>query len=115
VADQERPGMMLIRSRCALDAVNLWKQFHDELPSLTEPSSNELRDYRWRCSISRDDWIKLAGKLAEQVTYGNFKQAVHDELTQANKSGPYLQIWSTMAQLQRAEQDESGVVAWNCD
>jgi hypothetical protein len=57
-----------------------------QLPSMTEPQSNELRDYRWRLGVTREDFVKLAARLAEQVTYSNFKSAVHDRKGQANKS-----------------------------
>jgi hypothetical protein len=103
VIDAQNQGRMLIRCRCAIDAANLWKNHHDALPSMTEPVSREDRDYRWRLSISRRDWIKLAGRLAETVQYDNFKSAVHRNPSQGSKSGSYLRIWSTMADLQRSE------------
>jgi hypothetical protein len=104
VVDQQRPGTMLIRARCGVDAANLWKQFHGELPSMTEPVSNELRDYRWRLSCSKDDWVRLAGRLAADIDYGNFKDACHKEPSQQSKSSALLKIWATMVDIQRQEQ-----------
>ena len=46
---------------------------------MTPPSSDEARDYR-RLSISRKDWIKLAGLLASAVDYPNFKDVVGKRL-----------------------------------
>src|SRR5260221_12256765 len=59
---------------------------------MTPPSSDEARDCRCRLSISREDWIKLAGKLAEEVDYPNFKMAVHERADQANKHAAYAEI-----------------------
>ena len=64
---------MLVHVRCALDIANLYRDHHEALPSMTEPQSNELRDYRWRLGVTREDFVKLAARLAEQVTYSNFK------------------------------------------
>jgi hypothetical protein len=105
VVDQQRPGMMLVRARCGVDIANLYGQFEGELPSMTEPVSSELRDYRWRCSISKDDFVKLAGKLAEQVDYGNFKAAVAKEPSQQNKSEAYHRVWAELLAVQRDEQN----------
>jgi hypothetical protein len=68
------------------------------------PISREDRDYRWRLSISRRDWIKLAGRLAETVQYDNFKSAVHRNPSQGSKSGSYLRSdprWQTCNVLKR--------------
>ena len=70
---------------------------------MTPPSSDEARDYRWRLSISRKDWIKLAGLLASDVTYPNFKMAVHERADQANKKAAYAEIWWTMRRVQMEE------------
>ena len=48
-------------------------------PSIESPTSDESRDYRWRMSISREDWLTLAGRLAASIDYSNFKNAVHDQ------------------------------------
>jgi hypothetical protein len=102
VADNQRPGRMLIRARCRADIFNLYKT-HEGLQSMESPTSDEMRDYRWRISIDRIEWIILAGRLGQEVDYPNFKSAVHQHADQANKYGPYLQIWSTMKGLQERE------------
>jgi hypothetical protein len=61
------------------------------------------RGYRWRVSVSFDDWVKLAGRLAEQVTYGNFKRACHERSDQANKTLAYGKVWLVLADVQRDE------------
>jgi hypothetical protein len=105
VADSQRSGRMLIRARCRADIFNLYKA-QQGLQSMESPTSDEMRDYRWRISIDRIDWIILAGRLAQEVDYPNFKSAVHQHADQDNKYGPYLQIWSTMKGLQEREDPE---------
>jgi hypothetical protein len=105
VADTQRPGRMLIRARCRADIFNLYHA-HQGLKSMEPPTSDEMRDYRWRISIDRIDWIILAGRLAQEVDYPNFKSAVHEHANQSNKYGPYLQTWSTMKGVQDREVPE---------
>jgi hypothetical protein len=80
---------MLIRARARTDIFNLFDANQD-LPSIGRPTSDESRDYRWRMSISKADWIRLAARLAEAVDYSNFKNAVHDQPDQGNKGRAYL-------------------------
>jgi hypothetical protein len=77
---------MLVRARCRQDIVNLYDAHAGTLSSMEKPTSDESRDYRWRMSVSREDWIVLAGRLAAAVDYSNFKSAVHDRPNQRNKS-----------------------------
>src|SRR5260221_8891595 len=96
VRDAERAGHVLVRARARADINNLYRAHRQSCPSMTPPSSDEARDYRYRLSISREDWIKLAGKLAEEVDYPNFKMAVHEGADQANKHAAYAGIWWIM-------------------
>ena len=103
VTDSMKPGWLLIRARARADIDNLYQAHSESCPSMTPPSSDEARDYRWRLSISRKDWIKLAGLLASDVTYPNFKMAVHERADQANKKAAYAEIWWTMRRVQTDE------------
>jgi hypothetical protein len=67
---------------------------------MRRPTSDDARDYRYRLSISKRDWVKLAAELASEVDYPNFKSAVHDRPDQENKSRAYLEIWSIMHDVQ---------------
>jgi hypothetical protein len=73
VIDKMEPGQMLIRARSEKDIKNLFNRYRDKCPSMREPTSDEARDYRWRLSIAKEDWQKLAGLLAAAVDYSNFK------------------------------------------
>ena len=70
---------------------------------MRKPTSDETRDYRWRLSISKRDWVKLAGLLAAAVDYPNFKAEVHRRRDQANKGRAYAEVWATMHALQMDE------------
>ena len=94
---------MLIRARCEKDTKNLYDRYRKVCPSMRKPTSDDTRDYRWRLSISKRDWVKLAAELASEVDYPNFKSAVHDRPDQDNKGRPYLEIWSIMHALQLDE------------
>ncbi len=104
VIDKMEPGRMLIRARCKRDVQNLYNRYRKACPSMRKPTGDETRDYRWRLSISKRDWVKLAAELASEVDYPNFKSAVHDRPDQANKNGPYLEIWSTIHAVQVDEE-----------
>jgi hypothetical protein len=100
VIDKQEPGRMLIRARCEKDIQNLYDRYRKVCPSMREPTSDDNRDYRYRLSISKRDWVKLVAELASNVDYPNFKTAVHQRRDQENKNRPYLQIWSTMHAVQ---------------
>jgi hypothetical protein len=102
VVDLEREYRMLIRARCRADIFNLFNANQD-LQSIERPTSDESRDYRWRMSIGKADWVQLAARLAEAVDYSNFKNAVHDQPDQLNKGRAYLSIWRVMHDVQLAE------------
>jgi hypothetical protein len=103
VTDSTKRGWLSIRARARADINNLYREHRQACPSMTPPSSDEARDYRYRLSISRKDWIKLVGKLTEEVDYPNFKMAVHERADQANKHAAYAEIWWTMRRIQLDE------------
>ena len=77
---------MLVRARCRQDTRNLYELAKD-LPPVEKPNSDETRDYRWRVSLDRNDWLTLAGRLAAGVGYSNFKSAVAKEPSQQKERG----------------------------
>jgi hypothetical protein len=100
VIDKTKPGRMLIRARCEKDIKNLYNRYRDKCPSMRKPTSDDTRDYRYRISISKRDWVKLAGLLAAAVDYPNFKAEIHQRPDQANKGQAYAEVWATMHRLQ---------------
>jgi hypothetical protein len=100
VIDKMEPGRMLIRARCEKDINNLFTKYRKACPSMRKPTSDDTRDYRYRLSISKPDWVKLVAELASNVDYPNFKAAIHQRPDQENKGRPYLDIWSIMHAVQ---------------
>ena len=74
---------------------------------MEEPTSDPSRDYRWRMSVSKADFVKLAGRLAEAIDYPNFKSAVAKEPSQRNKSTAYHDVWENLRQVQ-VEENQDG-------
>ena len=75
VVDTQRPGRLLVRARCKADIDGLYEMAKD-LASIEKPTSGTLRDYRHRLSCDREDWLRIAVRLADGVTYSNFKSEV---------------------------------------
>jgi hypothetical protein len=103
IDSQHGDDRMLIRARCKADIYNLFDLYRRDLTSMEPPTSDESRDYRWRMSISRREWISLAAKLASNIDYSNFKDVVHQRPDQGNKSTAYARIWGTMMDVQITE------------
>jgi hypothetical protein len=91
------PGMMQIRARTLGDIQALKDAMHLQERIIETPGA----DYRWRLVVTPRLFKNIMVDLAERVTYGNFKNAVHDTPGQEDKAGPYLRVWATMNQLQR--------------
>jgi len=95
VIDRQRPGRMLVRARCRQDIENLYEMAKD-LASIEKPTSDESRDYRYRMSVDREDWLRLACRSAQRVDYDNFKSAVAKEPSQQNKLEAYHEVWAAL-------------------
>jgi hypothetical protein len=111
VRDRQTNGGVLIRARAKADIDNLHRRFGKRY-KMTQPRSDETRDYRWRVSMKRRDWVKIVAQLASEVDYCNFKSAVHARPDQANKDSAYLSVWSAMLAVQRAEDPKQPQSSW---
>ena len=58
-------------------------------------------DYRWRIVLTPSKWIVIAMKLAEDVDYGNFKNAASANGIDTHS---HHQVWSIMMAEQRREE-----------
>jgi hypothetical protein len=76
VVDLQREDRMQIHARCCTDIHNLYAA-HKDLPSIERPTSHEHRDYPWRMSIGKADWIRASlrfspGQIfAERAVFGS--------------------------------------------
>jgi hypothetical protein len=111
VRDRERKGRVLVRARVEGDVRNLYRRFGRRF-KMTRPRSDEDRDYRWRVSIRKRDWVKIVGQLASEIDYTNFKSAVHARPDQGNKDSAYLSVWRAMLAVQRAEDPVQPRMSW---
>lgn len=86
VAHNADPDRVLIRARCRgdIDAV--------AGPLGREPVLLHDADYAWRVEASRAEWSALLQEFAAEITYPNFKSAVHDPA----HHDAYLRVWSVM-------------------
>jgi hypothetical protein len=57
------------------------------------------RDYRWRATVSRDDWEQAVAQLARAIDYPNFKSEVARRQG-ADRAHRYGEVWSVMYDLQ---------------
>jgi hypothetical protein len=115
VIDNQRPGRMLVRARCRQDIMNLYNEHHETLASMEVPTSDPSRDYRWRMSILKKDFVKLAGRLARAIDYPNFKAAVQGCPDQQNKTLAYGKVWENLHEVQQDENQDGSVreAAWD--
>jgi hypothetical protein len=102
VRDNQKKGHVLIRARAKADIWNLYRRFHAK-HKMSRPKADENRDYRWRVSMKKRDWARIAYKLSMEISYTNFKNEVHTHADQENKNSAYLSVWSAMLRVQHGE------------
>lgn len=69
VVDPEDSQRLVVRARVRHDLVRLRRY----LPTLTEIERTPDRDYEFRARCQRSEWAAAAGKLANEISYENFK------------------------------------------
>jgi hypothetical protein len=95
VAHRDDPDTLLVRAR-SRDDLEALRDRH--LPAL-EIHEHAGADYRWRATVTRTEWGRVAATLATEIDYPNFKSAV------AARQGPdraelYHDVWGVMYWLQ---------------
>ncbi len=60
-----------------------------------EPVRLEDADYAWRVEVTRDEWQAAMRVLVGEITYPNFKSAVHDPA----HHDAYMKVWGAMLAL----------------
>jgi hypothetical protein len=111
VRDRQTKGRVLVRARAKADIMNLYRRFSRRF-KMTPPRSDETRDYRWRISMRKKDWVKIVARLASEIDYTNFKDEVHKRSDQANKHSAYLSVWSALLRVQQAEDPVQPRTSW---
>ena len=103
VADYYRPGHLVVRARFEKDIRALCKLV-GEIEADPTPERTPGQDYLWRISIGNVTWGRVLARMAEEITYHNFKGAVHGDPI---RDRAYGRCWSAM----RNAQDEAAAPA----
>jgi len=90
-----------IRARVKNDLVALKKNF---LPHLGKISGDKGTDYKYRARASQADFAIALLRMALDINYDNFKDAVADRQGMA-RSNLYHEVWDTLYQLQTSKTD----------
>ncbi len=99
VVDKGEPeGCLCVRTRVREDIENLC-----QLESLTSYADaieeSRFSDYRFRIHVKREDWVKAAADLADQIDYDNFKNAVKARQG-TERASFYNQVWNDLYGMQ---------------
>lgn len=63
--------------------------------------SYDFSDYPWRVLVSRAEWADFLVQASEEITYGNFKNAVH--ANDHKRAGIYGGVWQELLRLQSTD------------
>lgn len=107
VANRDNPGYLLVRARMPGDLEAL-KSRH--LPELGPIAETPERDYRFRASVGNKPFAAAVGRIAEDITYTNFKNEVK-HVQGDQRAAWYSDVWSIMydMQSQREKEEAAGV------
>jgi len=88
--------MLAVRSRVAGDLEALREKY---MPELSKPIATPRGDYKYRASITHEDFARGMAKLSQDIHYDNFKTAVGK--TQGyEREHVYHGVWSAAMQLE---------------
>jgi hypothetical protein len=103
----EKPtGTICLRARSKADM----QAFVELMPGCTKPIHTPQGDYPWRVNVSRSRFNREFYRLAETITYPNFKQKVAE--TNPERAELYAPVWAHLMEIEREEsnQSESGLI-----
>src|SRR5262249_21064498 len=96
VQDLDDPNRILVRARAPKDLEAL----REQIPDLqTQDTSDAEHDYGWRAFVTRDQWTEAVARLAGEIDYGNFKNAVHEQQG-PERAHIYMRVWTDLLELQ---------------
>jgi hypothetical protein len=97
VVHRDDPNRLLVRARTREDLEAL----REQIPDL-ELVEDEHADYHWRTIVDRMQWFGALVRIAEDIDYDNFKDAVRREQG-PERAALYGRVWSELRTLQRSE------------
>jgi hypothetical protein len=93
--DDIQQGTLTIRVRVRSDLETLKQRY---LPSLGEISASSSTDYRYRAKASREAFAVALSRIALDLNYSNFKDAVAVRQGK-DRSHVYTSVWSALTKL----------------
>jgi hypothetical protein len=94
VAHRDDPDLVLVRARVQDDLLAL----RDLAPGIA-PWLDPSADYAWRAEMPRDEWSRVIAALANEIDYGNFKDAVA-AWQGYERARLYTEVWFVMRGLE---------------
>ncbi len=95
VVQKPDEGYLTVRARVAADLERLRGTY---MPELSATVAGAGTDYPYRATISHEAYAHGLAKMAQDIHYDNFKDAVAQALG-AEREGIYAQVWANMLQL----------------
>lgn len=105
VVQANTPNLVQVRGRRMKDMrmlADILEAMTGEAPEIHETL---LRDYLYRIYLDRDTWVELAGVLADDINYHNFKDAASKGADIEWKKA-LIDIWSRLWDLQDRTSDQ---------
>ncbi|MEJ7784664.1 MAG: hypothetical protein WKF96_07660 [Solirubrobacteraceae bacterium] len=97
VRDTRTDGHVLVRARTREDIEAIAQRLAPDEPEIVHTPE---RDYAFRISIPRETWAAVAGELASEIDYPNFKDRVA-EVQGNERARLYGEVWATLREMQR--------------
>ncbi|HEV2134254.1 MAG TPA: hypothetical protein VGR47_08315 [Terracidiphilus sp.] len=97
------PAVVMVRARCKDHLQNLQKRCPELASSKILSPPN--RDYGYRLIIPKAIWVAALQEMAEEQTWGNFKNEVAQRMggDGADYTDALHDVWRTMYRLQESE------------
>jgi hypothetical protein len=101
VADHKDPDTIWVRGRVRDDVENLAGLGRSMGLRIGAVLTSPGRDYRYRVSIPKGEWMVLLARLGLEIDYPNFKSEIRAEDPERERL--YGEVWATMLALQQRE------------
>lgn len=102
VKSSEMKAAWMIRGRARRDIENIIRAAGLKQ---VEPIDTPANDYRWRVIVGPVELAKVFAVLLLSISYPNFKSKIK-ETDQADKLWRYHEIWATMEEYQRVNEED---------
>jgi len=105
VQDKDRNDVIWIRARVKDDLSRLVTTYDVHATEILVDCGT---DYKYRIGVWREEWVRIAGAVAHDINYNNFKYASETSLGK-DRATVLADIWWTMYRLQLKEEGKLGL------